>query len=98
MSLARMLQVEPKFLSITNYHVIAASDDVVYVWQFRTSYSKVGMHPCADAPCAVHWSTACAGRTMPARFFHARWRTCGRPSMRPGNPVALRLLEDSPHL
>lgn len=34
-------QVEPKFLSITNYHVIAASDDLVYVWQFRTSFTKM---------------------------------------------------------
>ncbi|KAG1659041.1 hypothetical protein FOA52_010881, partial [Chlamydomonas sp. UWO 241] len=38
---SKYIEVEPKFLSITNYHVIAASDDVVYVWQFRTSFSKV---------------------------------------------------------
>ncbi|GFH20071.1 WD_REPEATS_REGION domain-containing protein, partial [Haematococcus lacustris] len=34
-------QVEPKFLTITNYHVVAASDEAVYVWQFRTSFSKI---------------------------------------------------------
>lgn len=33
-------QVEPKQLTITNFHVIAASDEAVYVWQFRTSFSK----------------------------------------------------------
>ncbi|GFH32715.1 WD_REPEATS_REGION domain-containing protein, partial [Haematococcus lacustris] len=32
---------EPKFLTITNYHVVAASDEAVYVWQFRTSFSKI---------------------------------------------------------
>ena len=37
----RHAQVEPKYLTITNYHVIAASDEAVYVWQFRTSFSKV---------------------------------------------------------
>lgn len=29
------------FLPPQNYHVIAASDELVYVWQFRTSFSKV---------------------------------------------------------
>ncbi len=31
-------QVEPKYLTMTNSHIIVASDDVVYVWHFRTSY------------------------------------------------------------
>ncbi len=38
---ARVHQVEPKYLTITNYHVVAANDESVYVWQFRTSFSKV---------------------------------------------------------
>lgn len=38
---SKYIDIEPKYLSITHYHVIAASDDVVYVWQFRTSFSKV---------------------------------------------------------
>mmetsp|Transcript_8336 Transcript_8336/g.17822 ORF Transcript_8336/g.17822 Transcript_8336/m.17822 type:complete len:1276 (-) Transcript_8336:992-4819(-) len=38
---SKYIEVEPKYLTITHYHVIAASDDVVYVWQFRTSFSKV---------------------------------------------------------
>uniref|UniRef100_A0A7S0R8E2 Anaphase-promoting complex subunit 4 WD40 domain-containing protein n=1 Tax=Chlamydomonas leiostraca TaxID=1034604 RepID=A0A7S0R8E2_9CHLO len=38
---SKYIEVEPKYLTITNYHVIAASDDAVYVWQFRTSFSKV---------------------------------------------------------
>lgn len=33
-------QVEPKYLTITNHHVIAANDESVYVWQFRTAFSK----------------------------------------------------------
>ena len=37
---SKYIEVEPKYLTITNYHVIAASDEVVYVWQFRTSFSK----------------------------------------------------------
>lgn len=39
---SKYIEVEPKYLYITNHHVIAASDDTVYVWQFRTSFSKVG--------------------------------------------------------
>ncbi|KAG2494620.1 hypothetical protein HYH03_007139 [Edaphochlamys debaryana] len=38
---SKYIEVEPKYLAITNYHVIAANDEVVYVWQFRTSFSKV---------------------------------------------------------
>eukprot|EP00798_Chlamydomonas_sp_ICE-L_P009063 gene9063-16189_t len=38
---SKYVEVEPKYLTITHYHVIAASDEVVYVWQFRTSFSKV---------------------------------------------------------
>ncbi|GAX81565.1 hypothetical protein CEUSTIGMA_g8993.t1 [Chlamydomonas eustigma] len=38
---SKYIEVEPKYLTITHYHVIAASDEVVYVWQFRTSFSKV---------------------------------------------------------
>lgn len=37
---SKYIEVEPKYLAITNYHVIAANDEVVYVWQFRTSFSK----------------------------------------------------------
>jgi WD repeat-containing protein 35 len=35
------MQVEPKYLTINSHHVIAANDENVYVWQFRTSFSKV---------------------------------------------------------
>lgn len=35
------VQVEPKYLTMTNHHVVAASDELVYVWQFRTSFSKI---------------------------------------------------------
>ena len=38
---SKYIEVEPKYLTITQQHVIAASDDVVYVWQFRTGSSKV---------------------------------------------------------
>ncbi|KAL6750533.1 intraflagellar transport protein [Haematococcus lacustris] len=38
---SKYIEVEPKFLTITNYHVVAASDEAVYVWQFRTSFSKI---------------------------------------------------------
>lgn len=38
---SKYIEVEPKHLTITNHHVIAASDELVYVWQFRTSFSKI---------------------------------------------------------
>lgn len=36
----RHIDIEPKFLAITNLHVIAASSNNVYCWQFRTGSSK----------------------------------------------------------
>uniref|UniRef100_A0A7S3VHU1 Anaphase-promoting complex subunit 4 WD40 domain-containing protein n=1 Tax=Dunaliella tertiolecta TaxID=3047 RepID=A0A7S3VHU1_DUNTE len=38
---SKYIEVEPKYLTITNHHVIAANDENVYVWQFRTSFSKL---------------------------------------------------------
>eukprot|EP00201_Polytomella_parva_P012196 CAMPEP_0175066548 /NCGR_PEP_ID=MMETSP0052_2-20121109/16571_1 /TAXON_ID=51329 ORGANISM="Polytomella parva, Strain SAG 63-3" /NCGR_SAMPLE_ID=MMETSP0052_2 /ASSEMBLY_ACC=CAM_ASM_000194 /LENGTH=442 /DNA_ID=CAMNT_0016333265 /DNA_START=239 /DNA_END=1564 /DNA_ORIENTATION=- len=38
---SRYIDVEPKYLAITNHHVIAASDETIYVWQFRTGLSRV---------------------------------------------------------
>jgi WD repeat-containing protein 35 len=38
---SKYIEVEPKFLCLTNYHVIAANEEVVYCWQFRTSFSKI---------------------------------------------------------
>jgi WD repeat-containing protein 35 len=39
---SKYIEVEPKYLTINNHHVVAASDQAVYVWQFRTSsFSKI---------------------------------------------------------
>jgi len=37
----KYIDFEPTFLCITAYHVIAASADFVYVWQYRTLMSKL---------------------------------------------------------
>jgi WD repeat-containing protein 35 len=33
--------VEPKYVAMNQTHVIVASEDVVYFWQYRSSHSKV---------------------------------------------------------
>lgn len=38
---SKYIPVEPRFLVMTKYHVIAASADVVYVWQYRSLVSKL---------------------------------------------------------
>lgn len=38
---SKYIEVEPKYLTITNYHVIAASDEMVYLWQYRNSFSRI---------------------------------------------------------
>ena len=38
---SKHIDVEPSFLSVTPYHVVAASHSFVYVWQYRTLMSKL---------------------------------------------------------
>lgn len=38
---SKYIPVEPQFLVMTSYHVIAASADIVYVWQYRSLVSKL---------------------------------------------------------
>mmetsp|Transcript_38234 Transcript_38234/g.108060 ORF Transcript_38234/g.108060 Transcript_38234/m.108060 type:complete len:1242 (+) Transcript_38234:70-3795(+) len=38
---SKYIPVEPQFLVMTQYHVIAASADVIYVWQYRSLISKL---------------------------------------------------------
>mmetsp|Transcript_9052 Transcript_9052/g.14851 ORF Transcript_9052/g.14851 Transcript_9052/m.14851 type:complete len:1200 (+) Transcript_9052:114-3713(+) len=38
---SKYIDVEPLYLAMTPYHIVAASEDVVYVWQYRTSVSKL---------------------------------------------------------
>ncbi len=72
---SKYMDVEPKYLAITNYHVVAASDDVVYLWQFRNSFSK---QLAIDAPVTTT-SSSCASTSAAAaarlqqgreRMFH----------------------------
>lgn len=37
----KQLVFEPRFIAMTSRHVVAASEDVIYVWQYRTSNSKL---------------------------------------------------------
>lgn len=39
---SRNIPIEPQFLAMTNQHVVAASQDVVYVWSYRSSLAKGG--------------------------------------------------------
>lgn len=48
---SKSIDIEPKYLAMTETHVVAASDDVVYVWQFnaavRRRSSEMGYLPVA---------------------------------------------------
>jgi WD repeat-containing protein 35 len=38
---SKTIGVEPKYVAMNGTHVIVASEDVVYYWQYRSSHSKV---------------------------------------------------------
>jgi len=38
---SKYIDIEPIFLSMTPYHVIVASNELVYVWQYRTPVAKL---------------------------------------------------------
>ena len=38
---SKLIEVEPTYVAITPYHVVAASHSFVYVWQYRTLMSKL---------------------------------------------------------
>eukprot|EP00232_Nephroselmis_pyriformis_P019088 CAMPEP_0182899530 /NCGR_PEP_ID=MMETSP0034_2-20130328/28121_1 /TAXON_ID=156128 /ORGANISM="Nephroselmis pyriformis, Strain CCMP717" /LENGTH=1198 /DNA_ID=CAMNT_0025033565 /DNA_START=181 /DNA_END=3774 /DNA_ORIENTATION=- len=38
---SKYIEVEPMYVCMTAYHVIVASEEVVYVWQYRTLVSKL---------------------------------------------------------
>jgi WD repeat-containing protein 35 len=38
---SKYIEVEPQYITMTPYHVMAASGSVVYVWQYRTLVSKL---------------------------------------------------------
>uniref|UniRef100_A0A061SDB5 Wd repeat-containing protein 35 isoform x2 n=1 Tax=Tetraselmis sp. GSL018 TaxID=582737 RepID=A0A061SDB5_9CHLO len=38
---SKYIPIEPQYLIMTQFHVIAASADVIYVWQFRSLVSKL---------------------------------------------------------
>lgn len=38
---SKIIPIEPKYLIMTDFHVIAASDREVYTWQYRTQVSKL---------------------------------------------------------
>ena len=37
---AKNICIEPKYVAMNGTHIIVASDDCVYYWQYRTSHSK----------------------------------------------------------
>jgi len=38
---SKYIEVEPMFMVMTQYHVVVASEEVVYIWQYRTPVSKL---------------------------------------------------------
>jgi len=38
---SKYIDIEPVFLTMTPYHVIVASNELVYVWQYRTPVTKL---------------------------------------------------------
>jgi WD repeat-containing protein 35 len=38
---SKQICIEPKYVAMNSTHVIIASDDVVYYWQYRSAHSKV---------------------------------------------------------
>lgn len=38
---SKYIEVDPQYVAMTPYHVMAASESVVYVWQYRTLVSKL---------------------------------------------------------
>ena len=38
---SKYIDIEPKHIAMTEHHVVAANDDTLYVWQYRTSVSKL---------------------------------------------------------
>ncbi|KAI8474040.1 MAG: intraflagellar transport protein [Monoraphidium minutum] len=56
---SRYIDHEPKHLCITDTHVIAASDEVVFTWQFRSSFSRLS--PAEAAAAAANVGAAAVG-------------------------------------
>ena len=50
---SKYVNVEPLFVSITKYHVIVASEEVVYVWQYRTAVSKLTSYESSGGALAI---------------------------------------------
>nr|CCA19609.1 hypothetical protein PANDA_002987 [Albugo laibachii Nc14] len=40
----KQLVFEPRFATMTSRHIVAASEDVIYVWQYRTPNAKLSGH------------------------------------------------------
>ncbi|KAK3238460.1 WD repeat-containing protein 35 [Cymbomonas tetramitiformis] len=38
---SKYIETEPTFMTMTQYHVIVASEEVVYIWQYRTPVAKL---------------------------------------------------------
>jgi WD repeat-containing protein 35 len=38
---SKYIAVDPKFVTMTQYHVVVASEEIAYVWQYRTPVSKL---------------------------------------------------------
>jgi len=38
---SKYIEVEPTFIHMTDYHVIVASEELIYIWQYRTPVSKL---------------------------------------------------------
>eukprot|EP00899_Mesostigma_viride_P008010 jgi/Mesvir1/1720/Mv21173-RA.1 len=62
---SKYIDVEPVYLCMTDFHVVAASDEVVFVWQYRTAVSKLSS--ALDAMGGVRRKEGGGGRE---RMFH----------------------------
>eukprot|EP00238_Polyblepharides_amylifera_P008608 CAMPEP_0196598138 /NCGR_PEP_ID=MMETSP1081-20130531/94147_1 /TAXON_ID=36882 /ORGANISM="Pyramimonas amylifera, Strain CCMP720" /LENGTH=1154 /DNA_ID=CAMNT_0041923789 /DNA_START=199 /DNA_END=3663 /DNA_ORIENTATION=- len=38
---SKYIEVEPMYMTMTQYHVIVASEELIYIWQYRTPVSKL---------------------------------------------------------
>lgn len=39
----KTITIEPKYVTMNKTHVIIASDDIIYYWQYRTQHSKMSL-------------------------------------------------------
>lgn len=58
---SKYIDIEPQFVTMTPYHVICASGQMVHVWHYRTPSSKLGGGKKKNSEKAFHIDDASAG-------------------------------------